>query len=56
MLIHTLKVTTWRRSTLVLGLLQGAQQLFNLVREVRLLDQVFSRLVARNTLTNKGCH
>lgn len=54
MLIHTLKVTTWRRSTLVLGLLQGPQQLLNLVGEVRLLDQVFSRLVARNALKTKA--
>ena len=31
---------TWWGSALVLALLQGAQQLLDLIREVRLFDQV----------------
>lgn len=45
------KFTWWRSvGVLVLGLLQGAQQLFDLVGKVGLLDQVFSRLVTRGAL------
>ncbi len=46
---------TWWRSRLVLVLilvlLQGSQQLFDLIGEVGLLDQVLSGLVTRRTLT-----
>lgn len=51
-------VFTWWGSVgvrvLVLGLLQGSQQLFDLIGEVRLLDQVLGGLVTLGTL--EGTH